>query len=690
MADLKRTIRIEVQADAVSALRQSLDAMRRALESAISSASALQQALSSLESGAQRAASAVTSTEQAAYRTAAAGKELSSSAERSSWHLANVENAARQGTYALITLSQMLQDLPYGFRAVANNIEVLIQQLILLTGTTGGVRGAIRVMLGSLTGPTGLLLGFSAVSAAAVMFAGDLASLVQRVLNPLGYELRRLRKELQDVSKDFAALVPEEELERALSLFEAQLRAIKEEASALRQEVNRIRGLERPMGTMLQPGRALSAQESALLAEREQALRLKMKEQAALENITRQLQAQIEYNRQMNALREMAARLGVRIEEAEKEIARSRRSALEALQEEISALRERIALAQTHGRLFLERSRLELELRLIETQRELLSIQENQSLFAQLDALSQRLELERRIRELLAQRTAEQDAALRYQRAFLQALEEEKRLREALRRYRVEELDLAPLILGREEQRLREIERQIRRLEQLRLLEQDQIRAQRERMLQAAGMRLFPLRGRPIDVRGYVRELERELSDLERTAERADRVLARAVASSITAIATSLVDLAFGMRSMAEASRELASQLENILRAAAVQLLASGLTRAANVLPPQAQIALGLSLLGLSFGLRAFVGSSQVPRTQAQAASFSAGKWFFPWVPPENRGWLLPVSASLGALPAPVPSSSVIQLDLRGRFEIGDRDLVLLLERSAYRTKRAL
>lgn len=690
MADLKRTIRIEVQADAVAALRQSLDAMRRALEGAISSASALQQSLSSLETGAQKAASAVTSTEQAAARAAAAGKELSESAGRSGWHLSNVENAARHGTYALITLSQTLQDLPFGFRAVANNLEVLIQQLILLIGTAGGVRGALRLMFGSLVGPTGLLLGFSAVSAAAVMFAGDLSSLIQRVFNPIGYELRRLRKELQDVSKDFTALIPEEELERALSLFEAQLRAIRGEAAALRQEVSGIRGLERPMGTMLQPGRALSAEERALLAEREQALRLKIEEQAALENITRQLRAQLEYNRQMNALREMAARLGVRIEEAEKETARSRRSALGALQEEISALRERIALAGAHGRLFLERNRLELELRLIETQRELLAIQENRSLLTQLDALNRRLELERRIRELLAERTFEQDTALRYQQAFLQALEEERRLREALRRYRIEELELAPILLGREEQRLREIERQIRRLEQLGLLEQDRIRAERERMLQAAGARLLPLRGRPVDVRGDVRELERDLADLERAAERADRVLARAVASSMTAIATSLVDLAFGMRSLAEASQELAGQLENILRAAAVQLLASGLTQAASALPPQAQIALGLSLLGLSFGLRAFAGSPRAPGAQVPASWSPGGRWFFPWVPPENRGWLLPVSASVGALPAPIPSSSVIQLDLRGRFEIGDRDLVLLLERSAYRTKRAL
>ncbi|MEM2001213.1 MAG: hypothetical protein QXT77_01025, partial [Candidatus Methanomethylicaceae archaeon] len=147
--------------------------------------------------------------------------------------------------------------------------------------------------------------------------------------------------------------------------------------------------------------------------------------------------------------------------------------------------------------------------------------------------------------------------------------------------------------------------------------------------------------------------------------------------------------LAFGMRSMAEASRELASQLENILRAAAVQLLASGLTRAANVLPPQAQIALGLGLLGFSFGLRALVGAQQAQRPLGVSGA-PGGRWFFPWTPPEDRAWALSGAIFSHTLPQPVPSSQVIQLDLRGRFEISDRDLVLLMERATYKTKRAL
>ncbi len=97
---------------------------------------------------------------------------------RIGFQMANVENAARQSTFALITLSQLIQDMPYGLRAVANNIELLIQQMIFLSGAAraaGTSMGAL--LLGSFRGPAGLMLLVSTASALMVSFGDRLLRL---------------------------------------------------------------------------------------------------------------------------------------------------------------------------------------------------------------------------------------------------------------------------------------------------------------------------------------------------------------------------------------------------------------------------------------------------------------------------------------------------------------------------------
>lgn len=67
---------------------------------------------------------------------------------------------------ALSNLGRVASDAPFGFIAIQNNIEPLLQSFQSLSRESGGVGGALKALGTSLIGPTGLLLGFSLVSSA--------------------------------------------------------------------------------------------------------------------------------------------------------------------------------------------------------------------------------------------------------------------------------------------------------------------------------------------------------------------------------------------------------------------------------------------------------------------------------------------------------------------------------------------
>ena len=75
-------------------------------------------------------------------------------------------SSSGQATLALSNLGRVASDAPFGFIAIANNIEPLIQSLQGLGKTSGGIGGTLKALGASLIGPGGLLLGFSLVSSA--------------------------------------------------------------------------------------------------------------------------------------------------------------------------------------------------------------------------------------------------------------------------------------------------------------------------------------------------------------------------------------------------------------------------------------------------------------------------------------------------------------------------------------------
>ena len=83
-----------------------------------------------------------------------------------------VSPASNQATQALVNVSRVAQDAPYGFIGIANNLNPLIESFQRLKETTGTTSGALKQMAAGLMGPAGIGLAIGVVSSLLVVF-GD-------------------------------------------------------------------------------------------------------------------------------------------------------------------------------------------------------------------------------------------------------------------------------------------------------------------------------------------------------------------------------------------------------------------------------------------------------------------------------------------------------------------------------------
>jgi hypothetical protein len=78
--------------------------------------------------------------------------------------LQSIKPGAAQAGGALISLSRVIQDAPFGFVAIQNNITELIPAFGRLSAATGGPVNALKSLAGSLAGPAGVGFAVSAVT----------------------------------------------------------------------------------------------------------------------------------------------------------------------------------------------------------------------------------------------------------------------------------------------------------------------------------------------------------------------------------------------------------------------------------------------------------------------------------------------------------------------------------------------
>jgi len=81
-------------------------------------------------------------------------------------------DSTRRATSAMTDLGRVVQDAPYGFVGIANNINPLIESFGRLKSSTGSAGGAFKALLGSLAGPAGIGLAISVGTSLLVAF-GD-------------------------------------------------------------------------------------------------------------------------------------------------------------------------------------------------------------------------------------------------------------------------------------------------------------------------------------------------------------------------------------------------------------------------------------------------------------------------------------------------------------------------------------
>lgn len=86
--------------------------------------------------------------------------------------LKGFSDTSRSSTYALINFDRVIQDLPYGIKGFANNINPAVGSLTGLIRQTGGVGNAFKALGQSLLGPAGIGVGISIVSSLLITF-GD-------------------------------------------------------------------------------------------------------------------------------------------------------------------------------------------------------------------------------------------------------------------------------------------------------------------------------------------------------------------------------------------------------------------------------------------------------------------------------------------------------------------------------------
>ena len=79
--------------------------------------------------------------------------------------------SSNTATQATINLGRVVQDAPYGFIGIANNLNPLLESFQRLKAEAGTNKAALKGLAGSLTGAGGLGLALSVASSLAIVFS---------------------------------------------------------------------------------------------------------------------------------------------------------------------------------------------------------------------------------------------------------------------------------------------------------------------------------------------------------------------------------------------------------------------------------------------------------------------------------------------------------------------------------------
>ena len=101
-------------------------------------------------------------------------KTANSSASKVGDTFVKTGKGAANAVPAMTEFSRVIQDAPFGIQGVGNNVQQLTSTFGNLTRKTGGAKAALKLMLGTLSGPAGILLVVSAVTSLMTAFSGKI------------------------------------------------------------------------------------------------------------------------------------------------------------------------------------------------------------------------------------------------------------------------------------------------------------------------------------------------------------------------------------------------------------------------------------------------------------------------------------------------------------------------------------
>jgi hypothetical protein len=101
-------------------------------------------------------------------------KAFDASALKATATLSRLRPASNDATLSLINLGRVVQDAPFGFLGIANNLNPLFESFGRASKGAGGFRGALKALGSSLTGAGGLSLAVSVVSTGLILFGDKL------------------------------------------------------------------------------------------------------------------------------------------------------------------------------------------------------------------------------------------------------------------------------------------------------------------------------------------------------------------------------------------------------------------------------------------------------------------------------------------------------------------------------------
>lgn len=91
-----------------------------------------------------------------------------------------IARSSGQATAALVDLSRVANDVPYGMAGIANNISPMIESFGRLKAETGSASAALKAMAGSIIGPVGLGLAINLITSAFIIYQNGIAGFNRR------------------------------------------------------------------------------------------------------------------------------------------------------------------------------------------------------------------------------------------------------------------------------------------------------------------------------------------------------------------------------------------------------------------------------------------------------------------------------------------------------------------------------